>query len=91
MLIKFIVSNERYVVESVIGKGAYGEVSLIKDKISNNTRAMKVIPKEICNTSNSASVVSEINMLKSLDHPNIIKMYEFYQLPNFVSTFLISC
>ena len=71
--------NERYVVESAIGKGAYGEVSLIKDKISNNTRAMKVIPKEICNTSNSSSVVSEINMLKSLDHPNIIKMYEFYQ------------
>ena len=28
---------------------------------------------------NSSAITNEIQVLKSLDHPNIIKIYEFYQ------------
>lgn len=30
-----------------------------------------------------STLVSEVNILKTLDHPNIIKVYEFYQDKNF--------
>jgi len=71
--------EERYVIDSVIGKGAYGEVSLIHDKITKDKRAMKMINKKACNRDNSESILTEINLLRSLDHPNILKIYEFYQ------------
>lgn len=71
--------DERYTIDSVIGKGAYGEVSLIIDKVTKDKRAMKTIHKEACNRDNSANILTEINLLKSLDHPSILKIYEFYQ------------
>lgn len=71
--------QDRYLVQAVIGKGAYGEVRMVKDKITHDLRAMKVIPKESCSGTSSAAINNEIQVLKSLDHPNIIKIYEFYQ------------
>lgn len=71
--------RDRYTVKSVIGRGAYGEVKLVNDKITGNARAMKVIPKEGYGKISNPTISTEIQMLKSLDHPNIIKIYEFYQ------------
>eukprot|EP00826_Nyctotherus_ovalis_P049525 TRINITY_DN599_c0_g3_i6.p1 TRINITY_DN599_c0_g3~~TRINITY_DN599_c0_g3_i6.p1 ORF type:complete len:550 (-),score=147.22 TRINITY_DN599_c0_g3_i6:103-1752(-) len=71
--------RDRYIVKSVIGKGAYGEVKLVNDKITGNPRAMKVIPKEGYGKISNPTISTEIQTLKSLDHPNIIKIYEFYQ------------
>jgi calcium-dependent protein kinase len=71
--------EERYIIDSVIGKGAYGEVSLIHDKITKDKRAMKTINRNACDRDNSTSILTEINLLRSLDHPNILKIHEFYQ------------
>ena len=71
--------HERYEVRKVAGKGAYGEVRMVLDKVTNDIRAMKVIPKESCAGMSSASIMNEIGVLKQLDHPSIIKIYEFYQ------------
>ena len=71
--------QERYIVQAVIGKGAYGEVRTVRDKITQDLRAMKVIPKDSCAGMNSAAITNEIQVLKTLDHPNILRIYEFYQ------------
>ena len=42
-------------------------------------RAMKVLPKEACAGLSTNSLIAEIDVLKKLDHPNIIKLFEFYQ------------
>ena len=81
---KFIKENkgditERYTVNKILGKGAYGEVSLIIDKVTGNKRAMKTISKQNYYGANNLSINTEIQMLKNLDHPNILKIYEFYQ------------
>jgi len=71
--------NDRYIIKSLVGKGGYGEVCLVKDKITGNQRAMKIIPKESYGKISTSVITTEIQTLKALDHPNIIKIYEFYQ------------
>ena len=40
---------------------------------------MKIIKKEGCDEEYLKSLTNEINILRMLDHPNIIKLYEIYQ------------
>ncbi len=51
----------------------------VQDKVTGEMLAMKVIPKRSCGSINTSSLTSEIEILKRLDHPNIIKLYEFAQ------------
>jgi len=70
---------DRYKDQGKIGKGAYGEVKFAYDIVTREMRAMKVIPKENCPAVINASLSNEIEVLKKLDHPNIMKLFEFYQ------------
>lgn len=71
---------DNYVSDKKLGEGTYGCVYRVKNKDLNIYRAMK----KLNNTANikSASVLeeinNEINLLKKLDHPNIVKIFEFY-------------
>ena len=69
----------RYKEQALLGKGAYGEVRLMMDDVTKELRAMKVLPKESCVGGAAVSLINEIDVLKKLDHPNIIKLFEFYQ------------
>jgi calcium-dependent protein kinase len=71
------VTND-YDVGEVIGKGGYGEVKKVVHKITGETRAMKIIKKESCDEGYLKSLTNEINILRTLDHPHIIKLYEIY-------------
>jgi len=66
-----------YEIISSLGKGAYGEVSKVRSKINGKFYAMKTIPKKMC--INALKVLPEIEILKSLDHPNILRIYEYFQ------------
>ena len=62
-----------------IGEGSYGSVYLVKHKTTGATRAMKIIEKvEDVDENNTLEILNEINVLKKIDHPNIIKIFEFY-------------
>ena len=66
-----------------LGEGSFGSVYKVKRKNSATEiiRALKEISKEkMClNEENSEEIRNEISVLKSLDHPNIMKIYEFYE------------
>lgn len=62
-----------------LGKGSYGEVKKIQHKATGEFRAMKIICKEDVSQQYVDSLLNEIDILKQLDHPNIVKIYEFYQ------------
>lgn len=77
------VTND-YDVGEIIGKGGYGEVKKVIHKITGETRAMKIIKKESCDEGYLKSLTNEINILRTLDHPHIIKLYEIYQDSHYI-------
>jgi calcium-dependent protein kinase len=46
---------------------------------SGETRAVKVLKKSQMDAEEQKMLFNEINILRSLDHPNIVKMYEFFE------------
>lgn len=42
-------------------------------------RAVKVLKKENMDESEKASMLNEINILRNLDHPNIVKIFEYFE------------
>ena len=73
-----------YEETKVLGEGAYGKVVQVKHKISKVYRAMKEIHKDKIElgSEEEKALINEINIVKSLDHPNIMKVYEFFNRDN---------
>ena len=61
-----------------LGSGSYGTVYLAKNNLKENLVAIKVIEKVPSNIIDDMEIKNEINILKSLSHPNIVKIYEFF-------------
>ncbi|KAH7647533.1 hypothetical protein FG379_000616 [Cryptosporidium bovis] len=64
--------------EKKIGEGSFGKVYLVKDRCSNLLRVCKKIDRSLSNMS-LEQIEAEVSVLKSLDHPNIIKIFEVYE------------
>ena len=61
----------------LLGKGAFGEVYLSEKENSKKLFATKKISREIADRPKFKKyLVNEINILKMLDHPNIVKLEE---------------
>ncbi|CAD8199555.1 unnamed protein product [Paramecium pentaurelia] len=73
------ITHDYTLLKPPIGKGAFGEVRKAIHKVTNQVRAIKVISKEKASKAEVERLRIEIEILKRLDHPNIIKIYEFYQ------------
>jgi len=67
--------NEHYEIIKKIGVGTLGTVYKAKNKYLKNIVAIKMIKKE---NDNDNEIINEINKLKKLSHPNIVKIHEFY-------------
>jgi calcium-dependent protein kinase len=59
-----------------LGEGSFGEVWQVRNNILGKDFAMKIIEKSPY--SNTNQIINEINILKKLDHPNILKILEFH-------------
>lgn len=58
----------------LVGKGTYGEVYKAEDLLTNSTVALKYVKMERENEGIPITTVREINVLRSLDHPNIVQL-----------------
>ncbi len=70
--------SKKYKPTKMLGSGSFGAVYEAKNNIFNNTVAMKVIKKDPYNELDEEEIRNEIDILKKLSHPNIVKIYEFY-------------
>ena len=71
---------EKYEIISQLGEGSYGKVYKVKEKGTDIFRAMKIVKKRFSydNPEEEKRIKKEMQILKKLDHPNIIKVFEFY-------------
>ena len=72
--------SDKYIRGKKIGNGTFGSVYESKNIIFNNTVAMKIIPKDY--HMDNLLIKNEIDILKKLSHPNIVRIYEFYESKN---------
>ena len=63
----------------MLGSGELGEVRVCVHRESGAQRAVKVLRKAHMDDDEKKMLFNEINNLKDLDHPNILKMYEFFE------------
>ena len=62
-----------------LGEGSFAAVYRVQNRITDSIRAMKVINKSsTCSEEDDKEIFNEINILRTLDHPNILKIFEFY-------------
>ena len=70
--------EDHYELRQVLGEGAYGEVFVCQHRYSGTERAVKIIDKSLLIESEYEEVINEYRILKQVDHPNLIRMYEFF-------------
>ena len=69
-----------YRVGNCLGTGTFGEVRLVTHKVTGMERAVKIFRKvNYVNKVSQAKLRNEIDILRGLDHPNIVKMYEYFE------------
>jgi calcium-dependent protein kinase len=68
-----------YIKINLIGEGSFAKVLKVKHKITGAIRAMKIIQKnKKIKSGDDLEIINEINILRTMDHPNILKIFEFY-------------
>lgn len=68
-----------YQIGAKIAEGGFGAVYMAKQLSSNKKRAVKFIPIKGPKSGDLDSLLREVSILKSMDHPNIIRIYEVFQ------------
>ena len=75
---------EDLTLQKCLGKGAFGEVYLTSKQGSQQKFATKKIDKKFTSNPRAKKYLdNEINILKEIDHPNIIKLYEVKETNQF--------
>ncbi|GLH09924.1 Serine/threonine-protein kinase SIK2 [Gryllus bimaculatus] len=67
-----------YDIERTIGKGNFAVVKLARHRITKTEVAIKIIDKSQLDAVNLQKVYREVEIMKQLDHPHIIKLYQIY-------------
>ena len=62
-----------------LGEGSFAAVYRVQNKYTDVVCAMKIINKSYnCSPEDEKEIINEINILRSMDHPNVLKIFEFY-------------
>ncbi len=90
----------QYLCYNYLGKGAFGKVALAKDITTNIKYAIKVLNKSLLRrkrilrkgkppTNMLENIFREIAIMKKLDHPNVLQIYEVIDDPENDKLFMV--
>ena len=72
---------ENYQILQNIGEGAFGQVNLALDKVTNKYVAIKSVNiMKTCQMNKERHVLRERDLLLNLNHPNIIRMHSCFKV-----------
>ncbi|KAI5965967.1 KIN3 [Candida pseudojiufengensis] len=74
--------NNEYEALEVIGKGSYGTVRKVRNKLDNSILVRKEIEYKSMNNQERNQIISELRILKELNHKNIVKYYAHDHIVN---------
>lgn len=66
-----------YEIEEELGKGAYGSVFKVEEKRTKDVRVCKEVGLTGLSDADIKNMKMEIETLKKLDHPHIVKLFEY--------------
>ena len=69
--------TDKYDIIKEIGSGGFSKCLLVKNKLTKANFACKELQKK--SLSDYEGLMREVNLMIKLDHPNIIKLYEYYE------------
>ena len=76
----------------ILGEGTFSTVYEAKNRITDIMRAMKIIKRQKHSSEQEKrEIINEINILKTMDHPNIVKIFEFYSNKDSYSIIMEYC
>ncbi len=82
--IPFFKNYEKYLpnikIKKIIGEGTFGKVYLIQNNKTRQLYAMKIINKKNLSEDNIKKTKRELDILTSISHPNIIKVYKALEI-----------
>ena len=68
-----------YRVGNRLGAGAFAEVRRCEHKVTGQIRAVKIYRKEKLTQAELQELISEAEILRHFDHPNIVRIYEMFE------------
>lgn len=72
--------RKKYEFVSILGSGSFGKVRLYRDRKCKGMKyAIKTLVKDGVTRNVLDCLISEVAILRSLDHPNIVKYYETFE------------
>jgi calcium-dependent protein kinase len=72
--------HDVYNIGDVLGQGAFGTVKRIVHKRTKEVRAVKILDKSrFKSQADVDNFFTEVSIQRSLDHPNITRVYEYFQ------------
>jgi len=70
--------EKKYAVIKKLGEGTYGEVLEVELRATGARRAVKIIPRSN-KRGRDEQFRTEIEIVKELSHPNVMKLFEFFE------------
>lgn len=71
-----------YDIEETIGKGNFAVVKLARHRITKSRVAIKIIDKSRLDEANLKKIYREVQIMKLLRHPNVLKLYQVMETKN---------
>jgi Ca2+-binding EF-hand superfamily protein len=85
------VSDDYVVTDTVLGMGLAGEVRLAHHKQSKKQVAIKTLKKKGISDEDLEMLLTEVQVVLVLDHPNVCRVYGVYEQPTEVTLILEYC
>ncbi len=76
--IRLVLSLELVSSSDFYRLGGFGEVRKCSNKKTGAIRAVKIIKKESLDAKDKARFFTEIEIMRNLDHPNIVRLFEVF-------------
>jgi len=72
-----------YKLKAVLGSGAFSTVREGVQKATGDVHAIKIVTKKNLSEEDDVALHDEVDILRVMTHPNIVKLYDFFDEPSY--------